>query len=93
MKKNPDKWVAIPSLELRPYWRTPNNSGYYDTSPQRPVNRHNKRGNAGYIDGHAEAIKVSLIGLQFYPGVGGATGVQWLGGNEKYDPRWLWDLE
>jgi len=97
VEKDPDKWVAIPSLELRPYWRTPNNSGWYDSSPQRPVNRHNRRGNTGYFDGHAEAIKVSLIGLQFYPGKNdagqAALGVQWLGGNDRFDPRWLWDLE
>lgn len=96
VEKDPDKWVAVPK-ELRPFWRTPNNTGWYDTDPQRPVNRHNKRGNTGYVDGHAEAIKVSLIGLQFYPGKNdagqAATGVEWLGGNNRYDPRWLWDLE
>jgi prepilin-type processing-associated H-X9-DG protein len=94
--KDPDKWLETPGQEFL-YWRTPANLGYYDDSPQRPINRHNRRGNAGFVDGHATAIKVSLIGLQFYPGKDGngatATGVAWLGGNGKHDPRWMWDLE
>jgi hypothetical protein len=42
-------------------------------------------------------MKVSAIGLQFFPGKdaagNSATGTTWLGGNGKSDPRWLWDLE
>ena len=49
------------------------------------------------MDGHSEAIKVSLIGLQFFPGKTAdgksATGSPWLGGNGLYDPRWQWDRE
>ncbi len=96
VEKNPDKWVATPGAEFL-YMRSPNNLGYFDSDPQRAVNRHNQRCNTGYVDGHAQAIKVSLIGLQYFPGKNAAgqtaTGVAWLGGNEKYDPRWMWDLE
>ena len=41
--------------------------------------------------------KVSALGLQFFPGKDEkgqtATGVKWLGGNDRYDPRWMWDRE
>ena len=62
-------------------------------------------GNQGAVDptrfenlpGVAEAIRVSIIGLQYFPGktVDGksATGTPWLGGNGLYDPRWQWDRE
>ncbi|MEO7299155.1 MAG: type II secretion system protein [Verrucomicrobiota bacterium] len=93
---DPDKWVEVPGQENL-YWRTPANTFWYDQDPQRPVNRHNKRCNAGYADGHGKAIKVSLIGLQYFPGRNAAgqvaTGVPWLGGNNRYDSRWMWDLE
>lgn len=94
--KNPDNWIEKPN-ETEMYWRTPNNLGYYDESPNRPVPRHNRRTNAGFVDGHSEAIKVSLIGLQYFPGKTAdgrnATGTPWLGGNGLHDPRWLWDRE
>ncbi len=93
---NPDEWVEKPGEEFL-QWHTPNDPVVYHANPQRPVNRHNKRCSAGYVDGHAQAIKVSLIGLQFFPGTDAsgkeARGAGWLGGNEIYDPRWMWDLE
>src|SRR5260221_7051499 len=70
IEKDPDKWVATPGAEFL-YMRTPNNQGYYNDVPQRAVNRHNGRCNTAYADGHAQAIKVSRIGLQFYPGKDG----------------------
>jgi prepilin-type N-terminal cleavage/methylation domain-containing protein/prepilin-type processing-associated H-X9-DG protein len=91
---DPDKWVENPGDEYL-YWRSPVNLGYYDSSPERPVNRH-RRCNTGYVDGHAAAIKASAIGLQYFPGRDGngnvATG-NWVGGNGRSDPRWLWDLD
>jgi prepilin-type processing-associated H-X9-DG protein len=96
LEKDPDKWVELPGAEFL-YWRTPVNIGYYDDDPQRPINRHNGRCNTGYVDGHAQAIKVSLIGLQYFPGKDGAgtsaTGSTMFSGNGKSDPRWMWDLE
>jgi prepilin-type N-terminal cleavage/methylation domain-containing protein/prepilin-type processing-associated H-X9-DG protein len=91
-EKDPDKWVETPGAEFL-YWRTPVNKGYYDSDPQRPINRHNGRGNTGYVDGHAQAIKVSLIGLQYFGRGVSATGSKLFGGNGISDPRWMWDLE
>jgi prepilin-type N-terminal cleavage/methylation domain-containing protein/prepilin-type processing-associated H-X9-DG protein len=93
---NPDLWTEVKAKPFM-YWRTPNNLGYYDDEPHRPVGRHNKRANAGFVDGHSDAIKVSSIGLQYFPGKTAdgrtATGSPWLGGNGLYDPRWQWDRE
>jgi prepilin-type N-terminal cleavage/methylation domain-containing protein len=95
-EKNPDKWVAS-SAVVRPGWRAPNNLVWYDAEPKRPVNRHNGRCSTGHVDGHAQAVKASLIGLQYFPGVDGlgnrAYGVLYWGGNDKSDSRWMWDLE
>ena len=93
LEKNPDNWVEV-KYQQSLYWRVPTNQGYYDSDPQRPIGRHVKRTVAGFADGHAEAIKPSTIGLQFYPGKTGdgksATGIPWLGGNGLYDDRWMW---
>jgi prepilin-type N-terminal cleavage/methylation domain-containing protein/prepilin-type processing-associated H-X9-DG protein len=95
-EKNPDAWVERPNSAFL-YWRTPTNRGYYDTEPHRPIGRHNRRSNMGFVDGHAAAEKVSRLGLQFFPGKDDAgrdaTGSGWLGGNERYDSRWMWDKE
>ncbi|MCX6926451.1 MAG: prepilin-type N-terminal cleavage/methylation domain-containing protein [Verrucomicrobia bacterium] len=89
----PDNWVEVRNQQAL-YWRVPTNQGYYDSDPQRPVGRYVKRCVAGFADGHAKALKVSEIGLQFFPGktVDGksATGTDWLGGNGLYDERWMW---
>jgi len=95
-EKNPDNWMEIPGGAYF-FSRNPDNVVFFDTDPIRAVNRHNKRCNAGFVDGHAQAIKVSAMGLQFFPGRDAsgklATGAEWLGGNGKYDSRWLWDTE
>ena len=97
-EKNPDLWVEKLNLQNL-YYRTPCNDPYYTDDPQRPVGRHNKRCNAGFADGHAATIRVSLLGLQFFPGksLDGKTALgnpRWYGGgNNIYDPRWMWDLE
>jgi prepilin-type N-terminal cleavage/methylation domain-containing protein/prepilin-type processing-associated H-X9-DG protein len=91
-KFNPDAWVESANTTLNLVYRTPANAPFYDSDPWRPFNRHSggKRCNAAFVDGHAEAIPVSTMGLQFYPGIGGATGSQ---GNGQYDDRWMWDLQ
>jgi prepilin-type N-terminal cleavage/methylation domain-containing protein/prepilin-type processing-associated H-X9-DG protein len=90
---NPDNWVEVPN-EQTLYWRCPSNTGWYDEDPERPIGRHAHRCMAGFADGHAKALKVSEIGLQFFPGQTGsgqtATGLEWLGGNGLFDPRWMW---
>jgi prepilin-type N-terminal cleavage/methylation domain-containing protein/prepilin-type processing-associated H-X9-DG protein len=97
-EKNPDLWIETPDT-ANLYYRTPANTGYYTDDPQRPVGRHNDRCNAGFMDGHAAPIRVSLLGLQYYPGKA-LNGKPALGnprwadsGNNIYDPRWMWDLE
>lgn len=91
--RDPDAWVEVRHQQAL-YWRVPTNTGYYEDDPQRPVGRHLKRCNAGFADGHAESMKVSALGLQFYPSrtASGqvATGLSWLGGNGLFDERWMW---
>ena len=93
---NPDAWVETANTNISIVYRTPANTGFYDNSPWRPFNRHSsgKRCTAAFVDGHAEAIPVSTMGLQYYPGKDPsgalATGSQ---GNGKYDERWMWDLQ
>jgi prepilin-type N-terminal cleavage/methylation domain-containing protein/prepilin-type processing-associated H-X9-DG protein len=93
IERNPDNWVEV-RFQQALYWRVPTNQGYYDTDPERPIGRHANRCVTGFADGHVQAIKVSTIGLQFFPGktTSGqtATGIKWLGGNDQYDDRWMW---
>ena len=95
LDRNPDNWVEVPKQQSL-YWRVPTNAGYYNDDPQRPVGRHLRRGMAGFADGHAQALRVSAMGLQYYPGrtLDGksATGMPWLGGNGLYDDRWMWSF-
>lgn len=99
MEKQPDLWVEVKDQQEL-YFRTPLNNltgGYYDSDPQRAINRHNGRCTIAFGDGHAGALRVSALGFQYYPGKDRsgqtATGNPLLGGNGRYDPRWLWDLE
>ncbi|MCZ7640651.1 MAG: type II secretion system GspH family protein [Verrucomicrobia bacterium] len=92
-ERDPNLWVEVRNQQSL-YWRVPTNQGYYYDDPQRPVGRHGGRCIAGFADGHAESIRVSTIGLQFYPGRTAdgrpATGMRWLGGNGLFDDRWMW---
>jgi prepilin-type processing-associated H-X9-DG protein len=98
-QKDPDAWTEDKKEQFL-YFRTPLNNqsgGYYDSSPHRPIGRHNRRCDGGFADGHAAAVRVSTLGFQFYPGKasdgGTALGAPEVGGNGKYDPRWMWDTE
>lgn len=95
----PDLWVEEKDKQEL-YFRTPLNNlsgGYYDSDPERALNRHNQRCTIAFADGHAAPLRVNALGFQYYPGKNtsgqSATGNPLLGGNGKYDPRWLWDLE
>ncbi len=94
-ERNPDLWVEVKDRQTL-YYRTPQNEPYYTDDPERAVNRHGQRCNAGFADGHGAPIRVSLIGLQFFPGKApngaAATGDRKWGGNGQYDSRWMWDL-
>ena len=95
----PDLWVEKKDAQQL-YFRTPLNDlsgGYYASDPERAFNRHNKRCTGAFTDGHAAASRVSTFGFQYFPGQDSlgaqATGLPELGGNGKYDPRWMWDPE
>ncbi len=96
---NPDLWVEQKDQQEL-YFRTPLNNlagGYYDSDPERAVNRHNGRCVGGFADGHGAAVRVSPFGFQYFPGKDAngqtATGMPLFGGNAKYDARWQWDLQ
>jgi prepilin-type N-terminal cleavage/methylation domain-containing protein len=97
-EKNPDRWVEEKG-KTQLYYRTASNEGYYDTDPQRPVNRHGRRCNCGNADGSAAGAAVSTLGLQYFPGVAPNGRPAWgnprwhSAGNNLFDPRWKWDME
>lgn len=102
-KNSPDAWVETTTSNIAIVYRTPANTAFYDSSPWRPLNRHSggRRCTAAFVDGHAEAIPVSSMGLQYYPGkdpsgalaTGSGDVASSSPGNGKYDERWMWDLE
>ena len=98
-QSNPDLWAEQLNMQQL-YFRTPLNDlsgGYYASDPQRAFNRHNQRCTGAFADGHAAAARVSIFGFQYFPGKdpsgAPATCIPALGGNGKYDPRWMWDPE
>jgi prepilin-type N-terminal cleavage/methylation domain-containing protein/prepilin-type processing-associated H-X9-DG protein len=93
----PDQWREIRGAQLL-YFLTPDHPHFATVNPYRMVNRHGGRAMSTWADGHAESIKVSKIGFQYFPGKTedgkAALGDAIIGvGNGKYDPRWLWDRE
>jgi prepilin-type N-terminal cleavage/methylation domain-containing protein/prepilin-type processing-associated H-X9-DG protein len=96
-ERNPDKWQEVPGGGNL-FWRCPDNVTFYDIYPTRMVPRHDDRASTGWADGHAEKIRVSTVGFQYYPGRAAdgqlATGDSWLGPgfNGLWDERWKWDL-
>ncbi len=96
-EKDPDRWKEIRGAQLL-YFLTPSHPDYAVNNPHRVVGRHSGRAISAWADGHGEAVLVSRIGFQFYPGKTdageAARGDPIIGvGNGKYDPRWLWDRE
>ena len=97
MEKNPNQWKDTRGAQLL-YFLTPSHPDYASYNPHRMMPRHGGRAMSTWADGHGESAKVSAIGFQFYPGVAPdgsvAKGDGILGvGNNKWDPRWLWDRE
>jgi len=96
-QKDPDAWVETRGAQLL-YSLTPSHPDYAVNNPHRMVNRHGGRAMSAWADGHGEAVRVSKIGFQYFPGIAAdgaaARGDGIIGvGNGKYDPRWLWDRE
>jgi len=96
---NPDQWTEVPNMQTL-YFREPINDlvgGYWTSDPERPLNRHNQRCSSGFADGHTVMDKVSVFGLQYFPGAGPggalATGDPTFGGNGVYDARWMWAVQ
>ena len=92
-EKNPDKWTEISGAQVL-YFLTPSHPDYAANNPYRVINRHQGRAVAAFADGHSQAVKVSTLGFQYYPGISPdgspATGDPVLIGNGKYDSRWRW---
>jgi prepilin-type N-terminal cleavage/methylation domain-containing protein/prepilin-type processing-associated H-X9-DG protein len=72
---NPDNWVPdfefdAASAQYRGYgalyFRVPSDTGAYFTGDGRSVPRHNRRCNFGFFDGHAESMRNSKAGYQYY---------------------------
>ncbi len=95
---NPDKWVEVKDQQSWT-WLPPSTGSWYSyLLPLRPVGRHAGRCTAGYVDGHAQSVKPSSFGLQYWPGKTGdgrlATSTdQPFNGNGLADPRWQWDSQ
>ena len=72
---NPDLWTATPQTSVNPWdalcFRTQNNA-FYGTLPSRTIGRHNGQCNTTHVDGHAESMKNSTIGLDQTNGAPGA---------------------
>jgi prepilin-type N-terminal cleavage/methylation domain-containing protein/prepilin-type processing-associated H-X9-DG protein len=95
---DPDKWVEQKDSAYLMWLPPTTRSWFLSITPYRPVNRHNGRMTGGYVDGHAGNIKVSTMGLQYFPGktASGQSaygGSQPFGGNDRSDPRWQWDCD
>jgi len=93
----PDKWQETKGAQLL-YFLTPSHPDYAANNPHRVVNRHSGKAMMSWADGHSSGTQVSKVGFQYYPGrtVDGevARGDAIIGtGNNKWDPRWLWDRE
>jgi prepilin-type processing-associated H-X9-DG protein len=77
---NPDQWEGDPAGSSTQYFRTPHPTlgGYsYTPNPERMFNRHERRANAAFLDGHNETLSVSKVGFQYLPG----------------DPLAMWDRQ
>ncbi len=72
---NPDQWNPTNQTSVNPWdalcFRTANNA-FYASLPSRTINRHNGRCNTTHVDGHAESLKNSAIGLNQTNGAPGA---------------------
>jgi prepilin-type processing-associated H-X9-DG protein len=97
VETNPDLWLEQPESAFL-MWLPPSARAWYAyITPYRPIGRHGHRCTAGYVDGHARAIRLSEMGLQYFPGVTADGKTAWgsslFGGNGLFDPRWEWVTE
>jgi prepilin-type processing-associated H-X9-DG protein len=94
---DPDTWLESVNYGWIIY-RTPQAQEDYTSSPYRPIARHLKRCSMGFADGHAGAGRVSIMGLQYYPGKTPSGAYAYgdnsggLDGNGYFDLRWMWTV-
>lgn len=77
---DPDLWTEVP-LSSAVYFRPPTD-GTYSSTPVRTIARHLGRTPIGFVDGHAESLRPSVIGYQLGAAAAGV-------GN----PLVLWDRD
>jgi prepilin-type processing-associated H-X9-DG protein len=71
---NADNWVPDSAFDIamadysyiRGYFRTPSDTGTYLTAESRSVPRHARRCNFGFFDGHAQTMRNSIAGYEYY---------------------------
>ena len=72
---SPDQWLPDIKFDAAlmeysgggvSFFRTPSNAPHYTIDPARSMPRHNYRCNFGFTDGHAEALKNSMAGYNFF---------------------------
>ena len=72
---NPDLWVATNQVSVNPWdalcFRTSNNA-FFNSLPARTIGRHDGICNTAHVDGHAEGLKPSKIGMHLPAGNPGA---------------------
>ncbi|MBM3871386.1 MAG: hypothetical protein FJ392_10540 [Verrucomicrobia bacterium] len=72
---DPDQWIGTNQTSVNPWdalcFRTLNNV-FYAGLPSRTIGRHNRFVNTSHVDGHAEAMRNSQIGLNLANGDPGA---------------------
>jgi prepilin-type N-terminal cleavage/methylation domain-containing protein/prepilin-type processing-associated H-X9-DG protein len=79
---DPDQWT--PRAVSWVHFRTPNDTLYMAPNDEtRIMNRHGGQAMTAFVDGHAESMKASKAGLQYW-----TNGVSSLA---NPDARWLWD--
>jgi len=72
---DPNQWIGTNQTSVNPWdalcFRTRNNA-LYGSLPSRTIGRHNRFVNTSHVDGHAEAMRNSQIGLNLANGDPGA---------------------
>jgi prepilin-type N-terminal cleavage/methylation domain-containing protein/prepilin-type processing-associated H-X9-DG protein len=69
---NADLWAEDHAMDAKlgevgfgcSYFRTPNNTGYFEEGDGRSLPRHNRRVNVAHVDGHGETIRNSKMGYK-----------------------------
>lgn len=64
---NPNSWIEKVNAAAVDYFRTPDNSGYYEVggTAYRVVNRHSGTASCCYMDGHVKPTRAGDIGFQY----------------------------